>query len=80
MALDAKLLEILACPEDKGPLLYFADEDTLYNPRLKRKYRVQDDIPIMLIDEAEAVDDTEAARLTQKAESEGIRPTFDEDS
>jgi uncharacterized protein len=79
MALDAKLLEILACPEDKGPLFYFADEDTLYNPRLKRKYRVQDDIPIMLIDEAETVDDTEAARLLQKAESEGIAPTFDED-
>ena len=35
MALDPKLLEILACPEDKGPLLYFADEDTLYNPRLQ---------------------------------------------
>ena len=35
MALDSKLLEILACPEDKGPLLYFADEDTLYNPRLE---------------------------------------------
>jgi uncharacterized protein len=80
MALDAKLLEILACPEDKGPLLYFADEDSLYNPRLKRRYRVQDDIPIMLIDEAETVDDAEAARLMQKAETEGITPTFDEDA
>jgi hypothetical protein len=35
MALSPTLLEILACPDDKGPLLYFADEDTLYNPRLK---------------------------------------------
>ena len=34
MALDAALLEILACPEDKGPLYYLADEDVLYNPRL----------------------------------------------
>jgi len=32
VALDPLLLEILACPEDKGPLLYFADEDSLYNP------------------------------------------------
>ena len=31
VALDPKLLEILACPEDKGPLLYFADEQVLYN-------------------------------------------------
>ncbi len=64
MALDPKLLEILACPEDKGPLLYFVDEDTLYNPRLKRRYRVLDgDIPDLLIDDAETVDDAEHARL-----------------
>jgi uncharacterized protein YbaR (Trm112 family) len=77
MALDPKLLEILACPEDKGPLLYFEDESALYNPRLKRRYRVQDDIPIMLIDEAETVDAGEHERLTEKAEREGVKPTFD---
>jgi uncharacterized protein YbaR (Trm112 family) len=76
MALDPQLLEILACPEDKGPLLYFQDEDCLYNPRLKRKYAIKDDIPIMLIDEAESVDDAEHDRLTAKAEAEGITPTF----
>jgi uncharacterized protein YbaR (Trm112 family) len=76
MALDPQLLEILACPDDKGPLLYFADEQTLYNPRLKRRYAVRDDIPIMLIDEAETVDDAEHQRLLSKAESEGINETF----
>jgi uncharacterized protein YbaR (Trm112 family) len=74
--LDPKLLEILACPEDKGPLLYFPDEDTLYNPRLKRRYAITDDIPIMLIDEAETVDDAEDQRLRARAEAEGIAPTF----
>jgi uncharacterized protein len=78
MALDPQLLEILACPEDKGPLLYFEQDEVLYNPRLKRKYAVRDDIPIMLIDEAESVDDAEHDRLVAKAESDGIRPTFDE--
>ncbi len=77
MALDPQLLEILACPEDKGPLLYFEDEGALYNPRLKRRYAVRDDIPIMLIDEAEAVDDVEHQRLMAKAESQGIKPTFE---
>jgi uncharacterized protein YbaR (Trm112 family) len=77
MALDAKLLEILACPEDKGPLLYFEDEQVLYNPRLKRKYEIRDDIPVMLIDEAVAADDAEDARLTAKAASEGIEPTWE---
>jgi uncharacterized protein YbaR (Trm112 family) len=77
MALDPHLLEILACPEDKGPLLYFADEDSLYNPRLKRRYRVREGIPVMLIDEAETVDDAEHARLLAKAEADGVRPTFE---
>ena len=77
MALDPKLLEILACPEDKGPLLYFVDESSLYNPRLHRRYAVRDDIPIMLIDEAETVDDAEHARLLAKAEADGVRPTFE---
>ena len=77
MTLDAQLLEILACPEDKGPLLYFEDEDSLYNPRLKRRYSIRDDIPIMLIDEAETVSDEEHGRLMGKAEAEGVKPTFE---
>ena len=77
MALDPKLLEILACPEDKGPLLYFEDEAALYNPRLKRRYSVRDDIPIMLIDEAETVDASEDARLLEKARAESVAFTFD---
>jgi uncharacterized protein len=79
MALDQALLEILADPEDKGPLLYFESESALYNPRLKRRYEVRDDIPVMLIDEAETVDDAEHDRLVAKAEAEGIAPTFSED-
>jgi uncharacterized protein YbaR (Trm112 family) len=77
MTLDPQLLEILACPEDKGPLLYFADEDALYNPRLRRRYLIREGIPVMLIDEAEAVPDAEHARLVAKAEADGIRPTFE---
>jgi uncharacterized protein YbaR (Trm112 family) len=77
VALDPQLLEILACPEDKGPLLYFEDEHSLYNPRLRRRYAIRDDIPVMLIDEAETVSAEEHQRLVDKAEAEGIRPTFE---
>ena len=80
MPLDPQLLEILACPEDKGPLLYFEDEDCLYNPRLKRSYPIRDDIPIMLVEEAETVDDETHERLLAKAESQGINPTFEASS
>lgn len=76
MALDPKLLDILACPEDKGPLLYFANDRVLYNPRLKRKYRVDDDIPVMLIEEATAASQAEHDALLAKAAAEGVTPNF----
>jgi uncharacterized protein len=69
MALDALLVEVLACPKDKGTLLYFADEERLYNPRLRLSYPIRDDIPVMLIDEASAVDDAEHERLIARAEA-----------
>ncbi len=67
MALDPRLLEILACPNDKGTLLYFEDENSLYNPRLRMRYRIEDNIPIMLLEEAETIDDTEHQRLVDKS-------------
>ncbi|MEO6629574.1 MAG: Trm112 family protein [Aquihabitans sp.] len=76
MALDPKLLEILACPEDKGSLLYFETEQALYNPRLKRRYEIREDIPVMLVDEASTVDDAEHDRLMAKADAEGVRSTL----
>ena len=39
MSLDPLLLDVLACPVDKGPLLWFEDEDVLYNPRLQQELR-----------------------------------------
>ncbi len=77
MSLDPVLLEILACPEDKGPLFYFEDEAVLLNPRLARTYRIDEGIPVMLIDEATSIDEAEVARLVAKAEAGGISPTFE---
>ena len=77
MSLDPQLLEILACPQDKGPLLYFADENLLYNSRLQCGYEVRSDIPIMLIDEARSIDDSEHERLMAKAAANAITPTFE---
>lgn len=64
--IDDRLLEILACPEDKGPLLLVGD-DTLYNPRLQRAYRIDDGIPVLLVDEARQVEDDEHAELLARA-------------
>lgn len=77
MALDERLLAILADPEDKGPLLYFEDEDTLYNPRLTRRYKIVDGIPVLLVEESETVSAAEHERLSAKAAEGGLRPTFE---
>lgn len=77
MTLDARLLEILACPIDKGPLLYFADEAALYNPRLQKRYGIHEGIPVMLPDEATDIDDAEHDRLIAKADADEILPTFE---
>ena len=50
MSLNQRLLEVLACPEDKGPLWYFEDEEILYNPRLRRVFEIDNGIPVLLID------------------------------
>lgn len=65
---DDSLLSILVCPADRGPLVLVDPDDEgggqlLYNPRLRRAYRIEDGIPVLLIDEARDVDDDEHARL-----------------
>ena len=80
MSLSPALLEILACPEDKGPLYYIESESLLYNPRLHRRYDVRDDIPVMLIPESTTVDDAEHERLMAIVASSSIAPTFEPDA
>lgn len=67
MSIERPLLEILVCPIDKRGLLYFEDEAILYNPRLRRVYRLADDHLIMLAGQAEPVPAQEHARLIKRA-------------
>lgn len=76
MTLDHTLLDLLACPEDKGPLFYIKSENVLYNPRLKRSYAVVSGIPVMLIEESTQASDADHARLESRIAAEGIKPTF----
>lgn len=75
MALDGRLLAILVCPEDKGGLYYLGDDDGLYNPRLRRRYEIKDGIPVMLVDEAVAVEDAEHERVMARVAGESIALT-----
>ena len=76
--IDETLLNILACPDDKGPLYYFESDSFIYNPRLQRRYEIREGIPVMLIDEAISVDKTEHVDLMKRVAAEEIRLTFEE--
>jgi uncharacterized protein YbaR (Trm112 family) len=50
--MDKKLLDILACPVCKGPLVYIKKQNELICKADRLAYPVRDDIPVMLEDEA----------------------------
>jgi uncharacterized protein len=56
MPIDPELLEILACPECKTPVEVVKDGAGLRCAKCRRVYPVQDDIPVMLVDEAKIED------------------------
>jgi uncharacterized protein YbaR (Trm112 family) len=66
--LDSRLRDILVCPEDRGPLL-LVGEELLYNPRLRRAYRIEGGVPVLLVDESVSIaDDAEHQRLVDRAD------------
>jgi uncharacterized protein YbaR (Trm112 family) len=52
MPVDQELLEILACPNCKTPVVLVKNDSALKCGTCKRVYPIKDDIPVMLIDEA----------------------------
>jgi uncharacterized protein YbaR (Trm112 family) len=57
MALSKELLEILACPKCKDDIRLNNSQDGLICDSCKLLYHIKDDIPVMLIDEAEKIED-----------------------
>lgn len=72
MALDDRLLAVLACAIDKGALLYFATDAILYNPRLHRLYRIESGIPLMRADQSVPVDAEQHRQLVGRAPAEAV--------
>jgi hypothetical protein len=64
--IDPKLLEILVCPLTKSTLRYDRAAQELISVEAGLAYPIRDGIPIMLVDEARRLDDTEQARLQGK--------------
>ncbi|GAB4393065.1 MAG: Trm112 family protein [Gammaproteobacteria bacterium] len=64
--MDSKLLDILACPCCKGPLIYQKDELRLVCRGDRLAFPIRDDIPVMLEDEATKLSSDEIARIPQR--------------
>jgi uncharacterized protein YbaR (Trm112 family) len=53
MALSPDLKEILACPRCKGELEFREEQREIRCPACRLVFRIEDDIPVMLLDEAQ---------------------------
>lgn len=72
MSLDNRLLEILACPSCKGDLVYFEAHERLLCRACPLLFRVDDDIPVMLVDEAESLDAAALDAWEEQARALGL--------
>lgn len=63
MALAPELIDVLVCPESRAALVYVASEDVLVSAEARLVYRVEDGIPVLLVEEARRVDQAEITRL-----------------
>lgn len=61
--MDTKLLDILVCPLCKSPLVYHKSDQELICKADRLAYKIADDIPVMLVDEARKLTAEEAEAL-----------------
>lgn len=61
--MDTKLLEILVCPLCKSPLVYRKSAQELICKADRLAFKIEDDIPVMLVDEARKLTPEETERL-----------------
>ena len=71
MTLDPHLLQILRCPKSLGELIHVASkedggEEYLFCPQSKLRYRIEKGIAVMLIDEAEKLDDVACEAIVNR--------------
>ena len=76
VAIDPELIPILACPESKAPLWLFpasgGEAAFLFCAASRLRYRIEGDVPVLLIEEAERMDERAAAALVERARGLGL--------
>ena len=64
--INNELLEILCCPETKADLVLEGEFLVSVDKETRKRYRIEDDIPIMLVDESETLDIEEWQAIMEK--------------
>jgi uncharacterized protein len=77
MATNPDLVELLRCPESRQPLVHFpagavGDAEFLLCPASRLRYRIDDGLPVMLVEEAERLSGDEVERLLQIGRERGL--------
>jgi uncharacterized protein YbaR (Trm112 family) len=71
MVLASEFVGILVCPVSKQPVRYVpasgGEDECLFCPSSRLRYRIENGIPVMLVDEAEKLDDETVAQLVARA-------------
>ena len=65
--LSKALTDVLVCPKSKQPLIYVAAENLLVCAASRLAYRIEEGVPVLLIDEASEVSGNDADRLVKRA-------------
>lgn len=61
--LSKALTDVLVCPKSKQPLIYFADDNLLLCPASRLAYRIEEGVPVLLVEEARELTQAEVDRL-----------------
>jgi uncharacterized protein YbaR (Trm112 family) len=75
MPLAPELLETIVCPKSKKPLIYFEAEGRLVCVASRLAYRVDHNVPVLLVEEATELSAAEIERLVTQARAQGLPNT-----
>lgn len=64
--LDPEFLKILVCPLSHAPLVQDGDTLVSTDPKTRRRYRIVDDIPNMLLDESEELSEADWKAIMER--------------
>lgn len=73
MPLAPELLEVLVCPQTRGPLLYVpaatGQAECLLSEQARAAYRIDDGVPVLLVEEAQPLEEADLVALRARAAS-----------